>query len=405
MKNVIITFTLLLVTCFGYGQIKVFNDGKVTVGETSTTAAAEIHIAKAMNPKFRIGETGDLSDYFEIVDQGIGRCAFNKWGASGQNVTIDYNPRPAESTRTSNFRFFRYTDASNSLFTIFEGSNTASINTIFASKGDSYFNAIHGDVAIGVNSPLANYKLHVEGTAYKTSGGDLWAIPSDKRLKKNIKKYSGGLDIVNNLEPVEYEYNGKCGTTDGDYQIGVLAQDLKEVAPFMINEVTHQVVDINEWGEKTVLSEEDILTINASSLKWILVNAVKQQQVIIDDQKKEIENIQAQLAYLQEQMGKILEQSSSSIDLSDNNATYLGQNTPNPFNEFTVIEYKIPTNAQNARIEFFNMEGKALKSYTIDNLGEGQIDVNSTDLPNGVYNYRLVVDNMVVDSKKMMKNR
>jgi len=405
MKHLIFTLFFLALTFSAFSQIKVFNSGKVTFGETTTTAQSDIHISKSANPTIRLGETGDLTDYFEMRDQGIGRMSFDKYGASGKNVTIDYNPRPAESNRTSNFRFFRYTDASNALFTIFEGKNTTTINSIFASAGDSYFNAVHGDVAIGVNSPLANYKLHVEGTAYKTSGGDLWAIPSDKRLKKNIKKYSGGLDIVNNLEPVEYEYNGKCGTTDGDYQIGVLAQDLKEVAPFMINEVTHQVVDINEWGEKTIISEEDILTINASSLKWILVNAVKQQQVIIDDQKKEIENIQAQLTFLQEQMDKILEQNSSSIDLSDNDVSFLGQNTPNPFNDFTVIDYKIPTNAQNARIEFFNTEGKALKSYTIDNFGEGQIDVNSTDLPNGVYSYRLVVDNMVVDSKKMVKNR
>ena len=152
-----------------------------------------------------MGESGDLSDYFEIRDQGIGRLLFDKYGGPGVNVNIDYNPRPFDNTRTANFRFFRYSDASNALFTIFEGKNTTAINSIFASNGDSFFNALHGDVAFGVNTPLNPHKLHVEGSAYKTSGGDTWAIPSDKRLKKNINDFKRGLDIIMDIHTVEYE--------------------------------------------------------------------------------------------------------------------------------------------------------------------------------------------------------
>ena len=404
MKNILLTLCLVFTASLAFGQMKIFSDGKATFGDTANPAQAEVHIISPMTPKFRIGESGDLSDYFEIVDQGIGRCAFNKWGASGQNVTIDYNPRPAENTRTSNFRFFRYTDAANSLFTIFEGKNTSQINTIFASNGDSYFNALHGDVAIGVNNPLNPHKLHVEGSAYKTSGGDTWAIPSDKRLKKNINDFKRGLDIIMDINTVEYEYNGKAGTTDGEYQIGVLAQELQEVAPFMVQEATHQVVDVNEWGEKTIVSEEDILTINASSLKWVLVNAVKEQQNIIDEQNEEIEDLNQRLAYLEEQMGKILASNQDAIDLSDKKESFIGQNIPNPFNDFTSIEYNLPANSS-GKIEFFNAEGKVLRVYDIQGEGKGTLDINAADLPSGVYSYRMIVNNNVVGVKQMIRNR
>ena len=43
---------------------------------------------------------------------------------------------------------------------------------------------------VGIDEPNPTQALHVKGNALKTVGGNVWAIPSDKRLKKNIQNLS-----------------------------------------------------------------------------------------------------------------------------------------------------------------------------------------------------------------------
>ena len=80
----------------------------------------------------------------------------------------------------------------------------------------------------------------------------------------------------------------------------------------------------------------------------------------------------------------------------------LKQNAPNPFSQNTSIEYYLPTNTRSASIKILNLVGKELKSFNLENVGQGRIDLNLGDLTNGMYLYTLVVDGQIIDTKQMI---
>ena len=48
------------------------------------------------------------------------------------------------------------------------------------------------------------------------------------------------------------------------------------------------------------------------------------------------------------------------------------------------------------------MNGKLLKSFTVGTEGRGQIAIKANELSKGTYQYSLVVNDKIVDSKKMI---
>jgi hypothetical protein len=52
---------------------------------------------------------------------------------------------------------------------------------------------------------------------------------SDARDKTNIEESSYGLDLVNSLKPVTFEWDTRDGSKKGVKDLGFIAQDLKEI--------------------------------------------------------------------------------------------------------------------------------------------------------------------------------
>jgi hypothetical protein len=128
----------------------------------------------------------------------------------------------------------------------------------------------NGGVVIGPDGNAASAMLHVIGTAFKTAGGGSWATPSDRRLKKDIQPYTRGLDVVLEIDPISFYYNGKLNTSDQERQVGVVAQDLQQICPEMVFEIAGS-------------GDHQYLQVDPSSFDFLLINAVKEQQRIIED--------------------------------------------------------------------------------------------------------------------------
>ncbi|MDX9929617.1 MAG: tail fiber domain-containing protein [Bacteroidales bacterium] len=131
---------------------------------------------------------------------------------------------------------------------------------------------IYGDfynegVAIkGENIP-AGYAFYVNGNAGGISG---WNSASDARLKKNVASISGALDKVLAMRGVSFEWiDGE--RFDREKHIGFLAQEVVTIVPEAVKE------------------SEGLLSMDYSSLTSVLVEAVKEQQKIIDALSSEVE--------------------------------------------------------------------------------------------------------------------
>ncbi len=103
-------------------------------------------------------------------------------------------------------------------------------------------------------------------------GTTYWYDDSDKQLMKNITTIPSSLDKVLQLRGVNYEWKETENRSVGQ-QMGFIAQEVQEVIP--------EVVDENDGH----------YSMQYSPITALLVEAVKEQQAIIDELRKEIEKL------------------------------------------------------------------------------------------------------------------
>jgi hypothetical protein len=108
--------------------------------------------------------------------------------------------------------------------------------------------------------------------------------PSDSRLKKGVETLTNSLEKLMMIDAVEYDWNNKLREYDSFkeqeklHTIGLIAQEVKEYFP--------QVISINPDG---------YYWIDYNKLNAVLVEAIKEQQVFIEDIDKELEFIESKL--------------------------------------------------------------------------------------------------------------
>jgi hypothetical protein len=90
----------------------------------------------------------------------------------------------------------------------------------------------------------------------------------------------------------------------------------------------------------------------------------------------------------------------NSIQLA--NSIILNQNDPNPFAEETRITYYIPESYKDAKLIFFDKANRVIQTVKINERGEGGLIVYASNLSSGVYNYSLIVDGVLIETKKMV---
>jgi len=214
-----------------------------------------------------------------------------------------------------------------------------------------------------------------------------------KNLKNVVAQYEKGLNEVLKLNPIIYKYNGNGGIKDtGSKHVGLLAEEYLKIAPQSAKAYTYSTKG------KSSKATEQFSTLDASQLIYMLINAVKEQQIIIDDFKEEFKALKDEKAIAASD--HIYSQHVSLND--ENEKALLAQNVPNPFYNNTKIEYFKPANTKKAAIAFLDINGKEIKRVKLTNIGIGNINVSLQNLSTGVYAYTLIVDGKVIDTKEML---
>jgi hypothetical protein len=146
---------------------------------------------------------------------------------------------------------------------------------VFGSE-DTAETLLYGNVGINSDNPTAT--LEVMGDAVNSTG--VWGVYSDARLKNDVHEYEDGLDVVLKLEPVTFTYNGTEGLLTGSQHIGLLAQDVERVAPYMVT--THRGRDL-----------DDVRTMSPQALPYLLVNAFKDLQDQLSAMRSRVAELEA----------------------------------------------------------------------------------------------------------------
>lgn len=80
----------------------------------------------------------------------------------------------------------------------------------------------------------------------------------------------------------------------------------------------------------------------------------------------------------------------------------LEQNSPNPFHENTLICYYLPEGISKASIIITDLSGSRIMTFKLSGIGHGQILINGGTMAAGTYIYTLTVDELQVESKRMV---
>jgi hypothetical protein len=224
--------------------------------------------------------------------------------------------------------------------------------------------------------------LHVNGVL----------ITSDKKLKENIRPLESSMNNILKLNPVKYDYKAELYSDSLCANKEKLLAKRKDYSGFIAQEVQTVFPKLVEYND-----EADILEINYLGIIPELVNAFKEQQIII-------ESLQSEIQELKKGSGNKLKSSTTTgtSTLQENTTNALYQNSPNPFSQSTTIEYFLADNIQKAMICIYDMNGRQLKCTPLQLSGYGNITINGREFKAGMYMYSLIADGQLVDTKRMV---
>ncbi len=128
------------------------------------------------------------------------------------------------------------------------------------------------------------------GAVHRISDGTLTTSTSDRRLKTNIEDIENGLEIVEALQGVRFNWKED---PEGGSRIGLVAQDSEKVIP-----------------ELTFTNPVDgYMGINYAEITAVLIEAVKEQQHQVDDQRQMIQEQQETIFTLIKRLDQLEKQS------------------------------------------------------------------------------------------------
>ncbi|MCS6933543.1 MAG: tail fiber domain-containing protein [Chitinophagales bacterium] len=188
------------------------------------------------------------------------------------------------------------------------GAIQGNANTVFAGvQGES--GAAQNSNSAGVRGLALNLTLHGvtgarTGAGANTGWGGLFqndlgytgffGVASDIRIKKNIKNIDNAIDIIRQLRGVTYEHRtddpayADLGLKQGT-NYGFIAQEIEKLLPELVKEKYIPHINETQRGSTQEMRHELLKTVSYIELIPILVEAIKQQQLQIDNLQKQLD--------------------------------------------------------------------------------------------------------------------
>jgi hypothetical protein len=304
-------------------------------------------------------------------------------------------------------------------------------NTALGASADVNAASLSNATAIGYNAiATASNQVMLGNTAVTSvkAAGSI-VIVSDGRFKKNLKENVPGLDFIKLLHPVTYNYDihalndhtvgskaGKAANVDSRNNIqqedAIKAKEKKLYTGFVAQEVEAAANKLNYdfSGVYKPANDKDAYGLSYSDFVVPLVKAVQELSKQNDDLKKENDDLKSRLDKIETLVLAQNQTPNANSQIAIQNvelglAAKLEQNNPNPFNNITTINYYLPANKGNAYINFYNSGGVLLKQEKLTANGKGSIHLKTNELPSGTYQYSLIIDGKVIDTKQMIQIR
>ena len=249
----------------------------------------------------------------------------------------------------------------------------------------------------GLGFPNGPLSLIYNGTAkgfFDVVSGKYFTL-SDERRKSNIQTMPAVLKKISQLKPSVYQLKN---STDKKYYEGFIAQDVMKIFPGLVAHNTDEkrgfdtyMLDYDGFGVIAIKGIQELMKIN------------KEKDHAIDSLKSEISDMRSEMSVIKTLLLKNNSNiSSAAIANILPGEAALEQNIPNPFNHTTSISYALPKQFSSAYILVNDNNGKPIKRINVFGPGKGTLNIGASTLASGTYNYSLIVDGKMIDTRQMM---
>jgi len=267
-------------------QWRVVTDGseRLEVNNTATTGGRIDATSQMRSPIYYDRNNtsyyvhADSTSYFAYLGRRAHQTghlvgSYNSVGANSQKsnpiYTIGSNYNPAE-------------EALNNMYGIGYSHTNASFYGLSGASGWGMYVAADGDARVilsGSNGAIS-------------ATGDITAYASDGRLKTNIKPIENALEKVQKIRGVTYDWVNNI-TSEYDFhpgsmhEVGVISQEIEKVLPEIVTEAPFNF----NYTKKTGVDHK-FQTVKYDRLAPLLIEAVKEQQQIIQEQDDRITRLE-----------------------------------------------------------------------------------------------------------------
>ena len=258
-------------------RMRIDSSGSVGIGSTSPStygaklavysAASSVANIQITNPGIGTGTIGiaAASSNFKIYNSYASATL-----ASGAGIDIDTSGNVLVNT-TSQVSGERFSVGSGSNVLaawIQQNTNTSGYNVMVLGLGSNGNNTSSSFIRGNTNA-VGNWYLYGNGTT---------SFTSDQRLKKNIESTRNGyLEDLAQLRVVKYNWlKDNDGTPK---ELGLIAQEVEQVFPGLVQDDTSRVSEDDETVYKTL---------KQSVLPFMLLKAIQELKVIVDSQALKI---------------------------------------------------------------------------------------------------------------------
>ena len=227
-------------------------------------------------------------------------------------------------------------------------------------------------------------------------------ITSDKRAKENIAPLENPIEKIKQISGYRYNLRREIFHSDipeeaiagiTKSQIGFLAQEVEKVFPEL---VTHAE------------TEEEFCSMSYDGMIPILLEAIKEQQMIIEALQQKVEQLEETLIEccninsIDSENSNHIQQLNFTMPTGAVEEMKVYQNAPNPFNVHTTIQCYIPQSIQKVELCIYNMQGAQLKCLTVSDRGAVNVQIQAGELSSGVFTYLLIGDGRTSEAKQMI---
>lgn len=290
--------------------------------------------------------------------------------------------------------------------------NTGSNNTSIGYYANTNSGALSNTTAIGYfATTTASNQVRIGNSSITSIGGYTgWTNISDGRVKKNVKENVPGLSFIRQLRAVTYNLDldkadditgvsnrkPREGETGKDEQTLTARKEKEQqvYTGFIAQEVAKAADDAgyNFSGVDQPKNDKDLYGLRYAEFVVPLVKAVQELSQQNEELQKQITELKALVVQQNESNKQVISLTNASIE----------QNVPNPFENNTTISYVLPAKYYTAKIVFWGTEGKILKQVNLSGNGKGSMGVSAADLPAGVYQYSLLINDQLVQTRQMI---